>query len=216
MPRKVPDDGLTPQQRYRKSEKYKATRKARVETEQNKEYQREATRKYRIKNVEKIKLLRATPEFKAKKRLYYLSLTQEQVLAKNAKQREFYKKNKDEILLQMRLDYLRPNKKAAAMKKSKKRRSQLSFATPNWASKEAIADVYMNRGEFHVDHIIPLKGKNVSGLHCAANLQYLTAAQNKSKFNNFDGNNLPSLCESMALDSNLHYVALHAVMHGVL
>ena len=37
----------------------------------------------------------------------------------------------------------------------------------------------------HVDHIIPLKGKLVSGLHVAANLQVLTETANKAKGNSF-------------------------------
>lgn len=36
-----------------------------------------------------------------------------------------------------------------------------------------------------VDHIIPTKGKNVSGLHVLNNLQYLTPSQNNSKKNFF-------------------------------
>ena len=55
---------------------------------------------------------------------------------------------------------------------------------PFWANKEEIKNIYKNRPKgYHVDHIIPLNGKNVSGLHVPCNLQYLPALDNLSKGN---------------------------------
>jgi len=62
-------------------------------------------------------------------------------------------------------------------------------ATPKWLSKnhrEEMKRIYLNRPEgYHVDHIVPLKGKNVSGLHVPWNLQYLPIADNIRKRNKF-------------------------------
>jgi len=51
---------------------------------------------------------------------------------------------------------------------------------------ELISKFYAECPEGHqVDHIIPLQGVNVSGLHTLSNLQYLTATENNSKRNKF-------------------------------
>jgi len=57
---------------------------------------------------------------------------------------------------------------------------------PPWADIDAIKEFYLNRPEgYHVDHIIPLRGKTVSGLHTLENLQYLLANENLAKGNKF-------------------------------
>lgn len=60
---------------------------------------------------------------------------------------------------------------------------------PKWLTdkdRQCIKDFYTNRPVgYHVDHIIPLKGKNVSGLHVPWNLQYLLALENVKKSNKF-------------------------------
>lgn len=58
---------------------------------------------------------------------------------------------------------------------------------PKWSESKAIREVYRMCPEgYHVDHVIPLQGKLVSGLHVLANLQYLEASDNIKKSNKFD------------------------------
>ena len=55
-----------------------------------------------------------------------------------------------------------------------------------WSNLEEISKFYSKCPEgYHVDHIIPLQGGFVSGLHVLANLQYLTALENIQKSNKF-------------------------------
>jgi hypothetical protein len=58
---------------------------------------------------------------------------------------------------------------------------------PPWADEEKIKEIYLNRPKgFHVDHIVPLQGKLVSGLHVENNLQYLPAKVNIAKHNFYE------------------------------
>jgi len=70
---------------------------------------------------------------------------------------------------------------------SAKKRAVKMRAMPKWANQERIKDIYKNCPKgWHVDHIVPLQGKNVCGLHVENNLQYLTAKENCGKKNKFD------------------------------
>lgn len=68
-----------------------------------------------------------------------------------------------------------------------KRRAATLRAIPLWANLDAIAAVYERARqmgmEVHVDHIVPLLGKSVCGLHCEVNLEVVPASVNLRKNN---------------------------------
>lgn len=67
-----------------------------------------------------------------------------------------------------------------------KRRAGKLKRTPQWANLERIKEIYDNCPiGYHVDHIVPLQGLYVSGLHVETNLQYLTPEENLRKSNTF-------------------------------
>lgn len=85
--------------------------------------------------------------------------------------------------------------KAAAM--VSQRNAAKIARTPPWLTKEMrdqILDCYASAAllseltgvDFHVDHIVPLRGKLVSGLHVPWNLRVITAAENLRKGAKFD------------------------------
>lgn len=77
-------------------------------------------------------------------------------------------------------------KKCETLRNTTKKLKKLQ-RTPSWANKEKITKFYIKcPKDHHVDHIIPLQGEKVSGLHVVENLQYLTASENLSKSNKFD------------------------------
>lgn len=77
--------------------------------------------------------------------------------------------------------------KGCSLSKSKLRKEYIVQRTPNWVDLETIDKFYINCPKgYHVDHIFPLQGKLVSGLHVLENLQYLPAKDNLSKSNKFD------------------------------
>jgi hypothetical protein len=117
-----------------------------------------------------------------------------QVVRKERNSR-YYTKNKDKVLESVKTyrqkfpeKYRKYSKRWAAKNpkygkaRSAKYRATKKQAIPKWADLEKIAKFYNNCPEgYHVDHIVPLQGKLVCGLHVENNLQYLTAESNWKK-----------------------------------
>lgn len=111
--------------------------------------------------------------------------------------REWAKKNKEHLAAKNR-EYVSKNRELARKRSQDWRKRNLAYdafrartykarklkAIPSWANLEKIQDIYKNCPKgYHVDHIVPLKGVIVSGLHVENNLQYLPALENIRKRN---------------------------------
>lgn len=91
----------------------------------------------------------------------------------------------------------RQNNPAKLASNSVRRRLAKINRTPQWLNKGQLFEIesvynycaaLRNVGlDYHVDHIVPLRGDNVSGLHVPWNLQVITGAENMSKGNRFNG-----------------------------
>lgn len=81
------------------------------------------------------------------------------------------------------------NRHAYIIRARQRRQHIEQRATPAWADMTAIAAIYREAGErgMHVDHAVPLRGKNVCGSHVETNLQLLTPQDNRRKGNRYAG-----------------------------
>jgi len=103
---------------------------------------------------------------------------------------EYYQKNRERVL-----EYSRTYRKVNAGKvNSWTRKRQLAKLnrTPQWLTSQHLADMeayyttakelqWLSEDILTVDHITPLQGKDVSGLHVPWNLQILPMKMNSSK-----------------------------------
>ena len=75
------------------------------------------------------------------------------------------------------------------LEKSARYRATKLQACPAWVSIEELQKIYDKRPKgYHVDHIVPLQGENVGGLHVPWNLQYLLPQDNLKKGNKYKTN----------------------------
>lgn len=109
-----------------------------------------------------------------------------------ASRKRWYEKNKEHNSEKAR-QYAKENPEWKAAHCAK-RRSRKLRACPDWLTQEQLNKIetfyHLAKRLFketgiphHVDHIVPLQGKSVSGLHVPWNLQVLTASDNSKKSN---------------------------------
>jgi hypothetical protein len=121
----------------------------------------------------------------------YKKVNKEKALAYD---KERYQNNKERMRAQM-YEYKKANPDKFIALKAKRRAAKLQ-RTPKWLTKEDYAQINFyyaeakrlekeNGAKYHVDHIIPMQGDLVSGLHVPSNLQVITAEENLAKGNTF-------------------------------
>jgi len=154
---------------WRNRDKILSERKSQYwsDPEKHREHSREYASKHRNENI--LRVTKWYQDNKERKRNY----DNEYRKKNRQKRREVSKKWRDRHPAEKLADTI-------------KRRLYLSHRIPLWADLNAIRDFYKNcPAGYHVDHIIPLHGKKVSGLHVLNNLQYLPATENLQKSNSW-------------------------------
>lgn len=177
----------------------------RQQYQENRESRLLSAKKWRDSNKEKLN----SPEFKAAQKILKREMYLQQRETVLVKMQNYYQQNKEEVKERVRQyrmssplteeqksvrkayrkDYYETHK-AKCFEYTIRRKRVLHNQTPSWANIEQMQKIYKDCIErnnsagcvaFHVDHIIPLRGKYVSGLHVETNLRVIPAAENLKK-----------------------------------
>lgn len=152
-------------------------------TEKNKDRLRELA-KMRVKN---------DPEGVQRRQRAYVERHKDLVVARNAAK---YQSQREERIAAA-AEWRKSNPEAARINgaaQRARRRAAEKRATPVWACHQSIRRVYEQCSDVtkatgiahEVDHIVPLAGKNVCGLHVHWNLRVIPASDNRSKGNRME------------------------------
>lgn len=180
--------------------------------EENKTSRLEKQKEYAAANTDKLKAY--YKEYNATHRVNsseYHRAYYEANKARIAEAKKAYREaNKERIAAAKKADYEKNKAARLAQKKEYRakahsniiylatlRKKAVKQRTPNWLTEHdklrmkcmySIAAMLTKRNEepWHVDHVIPLQGKFVSGLHVPSNLQVMRGAENISKKNKFE------------------------------
>ena len=161
--------------------------------EARKAYQREYAQRNRAKAYEKVKEWRAAnPEKWAGQRKRYAKKHPDVLSAKTSRWKKANPERAAEVAKRTRIK----TKSRISANKAKYRATKRN-RTPSWLTefdKLKIRCMYSvalmltreNKEQWHVDHIIPLNGRLVSGLHVPNNLQVIRGIDNHLKNNKFE------------------------------
>jgi hypothetical protein len=127
----------------------------------------------------------------------YYETYKSKVLARNSEWRKnnvdkVHKSNKDKyernksVIKVKQKQYRADNPEVFKAAHAKRKATKLQQTPPWYSHADAVAVYKELKPGYHVDHIVPLQGKNVSGLHWHHNLQVLPATENMSKSNKFN------------------------------
>lgn len=134
--------------------------------------------KYRASEKGKLKQLEYRKSENRKKALNQYNKSEKKRLVALKYSRSHKEENKLRYQEYLKTDHGKKiNRARRAARRAKESKATLGFI-------KELKEIYRNCPDgYQVDHIVPIQGKNVCGLHVPWNLQYLTPEENKSKGN---------------------------------